>query len=45
MSKAEAITDAWEVAKAYAGRVAEWVLFLCVIINIIEMLPGIAMAG
>ncbi len=45
LAKAEIITDAWEVAKAYAGRAAEWVLFLCMIINIIEMLPGITMAG
>ncbi|HEY7418856.1 MAG TPA: hypothetical protein VH593_26990, partial [Ktedonobacteraceae bacterium] len=42
--KAEFITDTWEVAKAYAGRAAEWVLFLCMIANIIEMLPGINMA-
>jgi hypothetical protein len=39
--KAEAITDAWEVVKAYAGRAAEWVLFFCMIINIIEMLPEV----
>jgi hypothetical protein len=45
LAKAEAITDAWEVTKAYAGRVAEWVLFLCMVINIVEMLPGINMAG
>jgi hypothetical protein len=38
------ITDAWEVTKTYAGRIAEWVLFLCMIANIIEMLPGISMA-
>jgi len=43
--RAEIITDAWEVVKAYAGRAAEWVLFLCMIINIIEMLPGVTMAG
>lgn len=45
LAKAEAITDAWEVSKAYAGRAAEWVLFLCMIVNIIEMLPGVHMAG
>lgn len=42
LRNAEVITDAWEVAKAYAGRGAEWVLFLCMIANIIAMLPGMA---
>ncbi len=44
LAKAEAITDAWEVVKAYAGRAAEWVLFVCMIINIVEMLPGVTVA-
>lgn len=44
IERAEGITDAWEVVKAYMGRAAEWVLFLCMIINIIEMLPGVAIA-
>jgi hypothetical protein len=44
LAKAEAITDAWEVVKAYAGRAAEWVLFVCMIVNIIEMLPGVLVA-
>lgn len=43
LAKAEAITDAWEVAKAYAGRAAEWVLFVCMIINIVEMLPEVSL--
>ena len=41
LAKAETITDAWEVVKAYAGRAAEWVLFVCMIINIVEMLPEV----
>jgi hypothetical protein len=41
LQKAEVITDTWEVVKAYAGRAAEWVLFLCMIVNIVEMLPGV----
>src|SRR5215471_16689825 len=41
--RAEIITDAWEVVKAYAGRAAEWVLFLCMIVNIVEMLPGVTL--
>ena len=40
LKNAEVITDAWEVAKAYASPAAEWVLFLCMIANIITMLPG-----
>src|SRR5215469_3497856 len=38
IQKAEGITDAWEVFKNYAGRFADWILFGCMIINIIEML-------
>src|SRR5260370_19268540 len=34
----EIITDAWEVAKTYAGRLADWVLFACMVMNIIEIL-------
>lgn len=41
LAKSVIITDAWEVTKTYAGRIAEWVLFACMIMNIIEMLPGI----
>src|SRR5260370_28904858 len=41
LQKAEVITDTWEVVKAYAGRAAEWVLLLCLIVNIVEMLPGV----
>jgi hypothetical protein len=43
LQKAEIITDTWEVVKAYAGRAAEWVLFLCMIVNIVEMLPGVSL--
>ena len=45
MAKAECITDTWEVIQAYMGRAAEWVLFVCMIINSIEMLPGVHLAG
>src|SRR6266496_4878660 len=45
IERSEGITDAWEVTKTYAGRLAEWVLFLCMIANIIEMLPGVALSG
>jgi hypothetical protein len=43
IAKSEAITDAWEVTKVYAGRLAEWVLFGCMIANIIEILPGVSL--
>lgn len=43
IAKSELITDAWEVTKAYAGRIAEWVLFGCMVMNIIEILPGVTL--
>jgi len=43
MARSEIITDAWEVTKTYAGRIAEWVLFGCMIMNIIEILPGVTL--
>lgn len=45
IAKSEIVTDAWEVTKAWAARVAEWVLFLCMIMNIIEILPGVNLPG
>jgi predicted nucleic acid-binding Zn-ribbon protein len=39
IQKSEVISDAWEVAKAYAARVAEWILFFCLIANILEIFP------
>jgi len=41
IAKSEAISEAWEVVKAYAGRIAEWVLFGCMVANIIGILPGV----
>src|SRR6266702_4893107 len=43
LEHAEAITDSWEVTKAYAGRLAEWILFLCMIFCIVEILPGVTL--
>ena len=43
MARSEIITDAWEVTKTYAGRIAEWVLFGCMMMNIIEILPGVTL--
>lgn len=43
IAKSEIITDAWEVTKTYAGRLAEWVLFGCMVCNIIEILPGVSL--
>lgn len=41
ITASEKITDGWEVAKSYAARIAEPVLFLCMVANIVEMLPGV----
>jgi len=41
LARSEAISDAWEVTKTYAGRLAEWVLFGCMIVNIVEILTKI----
>lgn len=41
IAKSEAISDAWQVALAYAGRSAEIILFVCMFINIVEMVPTI----
>jgi len=43
LAKSEIITDAWEVTKTYAGRIAEWVLFGCMVMNIIEILPDVTL--
>ncbi len=37
--RSEAISDGWEVAKAYAARAAEIILFVCMIANLLEMFP------
>ena len=37
LAKSEGISDAWDVTKVYAGRLAEWVLFGCMITNIVEV--------
>ncbi len=39
----EGITDAWEVTKVITGRLAEWILFGCMIANIIGILPGVSL--
>lgn len=41
IAHSEIISDAWEVTKAYSARLAEWVLFLCMIFNIVEILPEV----
>jgi hypothetical protein len=43
MTSSQAITDAWDVTKTILARLAEWVLFLCMIMNIIEILPGVVL--
>ncbi len=41
LTRLEMITDVWEVTKIGAGRIAEWVLFGCMIVNILEILPDL----
>lgn len=41
----EVITDIWLVINAFSGRMAEIVLFVCMIINVMEMLPNIALSA
>lgn len=41
IQRSEGISDAWEVVKAYSARFAEWILFACMVANIIQMLPGV----
>src|SRR5579862_1251160 len=36
---AERISDGFEVAKAWGARIAEWILFFCLVGNIIEIFP------
>jgi hypothetical protein len=43
IEKSQAITDAWSVVKAYAGRAAEPVLFFCMLGNIAQILPGVSL--
>lgn len=43
IERAAIITDAWEVVKAWTGRAAEWILFLCMIANIIEILVHVSL--
>lgn len=33
----EWITDAWEVTKVYCGRLAEWILYLCMVMNVLSI--------
>lgn len=41
IAKSVIITDAWEVTKVYTGRAAEWILFGCMIANIVGILPAV----
>jgi DNA repair exonuclease SbcCD ATPase subunit len=37
ITAAEVISDAFDVAKAYGAHIANWILFFCLIANLIEM--------
>lgn len=38
IAKAEAISDGFDVAKAYGAHIANWVLFFCLVANLVEMI-------
>ncbi|HZU00281.1 MAG TPA: winged helix-turn-helix domain-containing protein [Ktedonobacteraceae bacterium] len=35
------LSDLWDVSMAYAGHLARWILFGCMCINIVQILPGV----
>lgn len=47
IKNAEAVSDAFDVVKAWLAHFANWILFICLVANLIEMVssPFAAMAG
>jgi len=52
ITASEAISDAFDVAKAYGAHIANWVLFFCLVANLVEMVSpdlqafaGLAIVG
>jgi hypothetical protein len=43
IARSEVISDAWQVFLAYSGRGAEIVLFICMAISLIQMIPTITL--
>src|SRR5579884_2034645 len=41
LERSQVITDAWEVTKTWAGRIADWILFGCMMVNIVEIIAAI----
>ena len=41
IEKSGIITDAWSVTKAYLGRLADWILFVCMAVQIVGIVPSI----
>lgn len=39
IEKSELISDGWDVFQIYAGKAARWVLFGCMVVSIVEILP------
>lgn len=39
------IADAWEVFIAYGAQLAAWILFFCMVANILQMLPHVSLPG
>jgi hypothetical protein len=43
IARSETISDAWQVFLAYAGRGAEIILFICMAVSLVQMIPGITL--
>src|SRR5690348_2793056 len=41
VEKSGLISDLWDVGMAYAGHAARWILFGCMCVNIVQILPGV----
>src|SRR5579859_2039935 len=42
IERSRVLTDAFEVALTWAGGLADWILFLCLVSNIVEVLAHLA---
>lgn len=44
INRSGVISDLWDVGMAYAGHLARWILFVCMCVNIVQILPGVHLA-
>lgn len=45
VNQSAVVSDLWDVFQAWAGHFTHWILFFCMIENIISMLPDMTIAG